>query len=61
MMERQIWIRLIESSNTEVSGASEMPQSRGKLILFGSLAAVFLLENRSRSISIDLDRSRLES
>ena len=26
------WMRLIENSNTEVSGASEVPQSRGKLI-----------------------------
>ena len=26
------WMRLVESSNTEVSGASEVPQSRGKLI-----------------------------
>ena len=26
------WMRLVESSNTEFSGASEVPQSRGKLI-----------------------------
>ena len=30
----QIWIRLVESSNTEVSGASEVPQYRGKLIFW---------------------------
>ena len=35
------WMRLVESSNTEVSGASEVPQSRGKLIFFRSPAAVF--------------------
>ena len=28
----QSWMRLAESSNTEVSRASEVPQSRGKLI-----------------------------
>ena len=38
------WTHLVESSNTEVSGASEVPQSRGKLFL-GSPAAVFLLKN----------------
>ena len=43
---------LVESSNKEVSGASEVPQSRGKLIFSGSPAAVFLLVNRSRSISV---------
>ena len=39
------WIRLVEISNTEVLGASEVPQSRGKLTFLGSLVAVFLLEN----------------
>ena len=28
------WMRLVESFNTEVSGASEVPQSRGKLIFY---------------------------
>ena len=43
------WMRLVETSNTtEVSGASEVPQSCGKLIFLGRPAAVFLLENRSR-------------
>ena len=32
IVARHSWIRLVESSNTEVSGASEGPQSRGKLI-----------------------------
>ena len=35
----------VERSNTEVSGTSEVPQSRGKLFL-GSPAAVFLLDMR---------------
>ena len=39
------WMRLVKSSNREVSGASEVPQSRGKLIFLGSLAALFLFEN----------------
>ena len=39
------WMRLVESSNMDISGASEVPQSRGKTILLGSPAAVFLLEN----------------
>ena len=26
------WMRLVKNSNMEVSGASEVPQSRGKLI-----------------------------
>ena len=26
------WMRLVESSNTEVSGASEVPQSRGTFL-----------------------------
>ena len=28
------WMRLVESSNMEVSGASEVPQYRGKLIFY---------------------------
>ena len=34
------WMRLVESSNTnkEVSGASEVPQSRGKLIFSVSVS-----------------------
>jgi len=39
------WMRLVKSSNMDVSGASEVSQSRGKLIFFGSPAAVFLLKN----------------
>ena len=48
------------SSNTEVSGASEVPQSRGKLLFLGSPAAVFLLKNRSRLskvVSIEIDQN----
>ena len=36
----------------QVSGASEVPQSRGKLFFSGSPAAVFLLKNWPRSISL---------
>ena len=53
-------MRLVETSNTDVSGASEVPQSRGKLFLLGSPAAVFWLKNRSRSskfVSIKIDRN----
>ena len=46
---QQCRMRLVESSNTEVSDASEVPQSHGKLIFLGSPAAVFFLENCSRS------------
>ena len=48
------WMRLVKSSNTEVSGASKVPKSRGKYF-FGSSAAVCLLQNHSRLILIDLD------
>ena len=51
---------LVESSNTDVSGASEVPQSRKKNIFLGSPAAVFLLKKRSRSsnfVSIDIDQN----
>ena len=48
---RHSWMHLVESSNTVVSGVSEVPQSRGKLFFFGSPAAVFLLKN----FPIDLD------
>ena len=41
------WMRLVKSLNTEVSDASEVPQSRG---IF--LAAVFSLKNQSRSSKI---------
>ena len=37
------WMRFVESSNTEVSGAFEVSQSRGKYFL-GNPAAVFLLK-----------------
>ena len=39
------WMRLVESSNTEVSGASEVPQSRGKLFLWEVQLLCVLLEN----------------
>ena len=55
-----IWMRLVGSSNTEVSSSSEVPQSCGKLKKIGSPAAVFLLENPSRSskfVSIEIDRN----
>ena len=35
------WMRLVESSSTDVSGASEVPQSRGKLILKKPSCCVF--------------------
>ena len=38
------WIHLVESSNTEVSGAFEVPKSLENCF-FGSPAAVFLVEN----------------
>ena len=49
------WVRLVENSNTEFSGASGVLQSRGKYFLW-SPAAVFLLGNWSWSISIDVNR-----
>ena len=49
----QIWICLVKSSNTEVSGASEVPQSHGKLIFRKLSCCVFA----QKLISIDLDRS----
>ena len=53
-------MRLAESSNTEVSGASEVPQSRGKLFFKEVQLLCFLLENRYRSskfVSIEIDRN----
>ena len=41
-------MHLVESSNTDVSGASEVSQSRGKLFLLESPTAVFLIENPFR-------------
>ena len=35
------WMRLVESSNTEVSGASEVPQSRGKYFFRKSSCCAF--------------------
>ena len=35
------WMRLVESSNTEVSGASEVPQTCSKLIFRKSSCCVF--------------------
>ena len=45
------WMRLVERFNTEVSGASEVPQSRGKLIFYEAKLLCFCSK-------IDLDRSR---
>ena len=47
----QVWIRLVKSSNTEVSGASEVPQSRGKYFSEAQLLCFCL--------KIDLDQSQL--
>ena len=50
---------LVESSNAEVSGASEVPQYC-QIYLLASQAAVFLLENRSCSskiVSIEINRN----
>ena len=46
-------MRLVESSNTEVSGASEVPQSRGKLFFFGKPSCCVFAR---KLISIDLDQ-----
>ena len=46
-------MRLVESSNTEVSDASEVSQSHGKLFL-GIPVAVFLLKIRSCSSKLVL-------
>ena len=35
------WMRLGESSNTDVSDASEVPQSRGKLLFRKSSCCIF--------------------
>ena len=56
----QIWIHLVESSNTDVSGASEVPQSRGKLVFLEAQLLCFCSNvdlDRYRLISIDLDWS----
>ena len=53
------WMSLAESSNMEVSGASEVPQSRDKLF-FSKSSCCVLLENQSRStkiMSIEIDRN----
>ena len=47
------WIRLVKSSNMEVSGASEVPQSRGKLFFRKPSCSV----SDQKLISIDLDRN----
>ena len=44
------WMRIVERSNTEVSGASGVTQFCGKLIF---QEAVFLLKNRSWPILIE--------
>ena len=53
------WMRLVESSNTEISDASEVPQSRGKLNFRKSSFRVFaqklILLVRFR---VDRDRSK---
>ena len=54
------WMRLVEYSNTGVSGASEVPQSRGKLIFYEVQLLCFCLKidlacqnlRRLRSIEI---------
>ena len=52
------WMRLVESSNTDVSGASEVPQSCCKLIFPEAQLLCFFAQ---KSILINLDRSRLDS
>ena len=47
-------MRLVEGSNTEVSGAYEVPQSRGKSIFLKSSSCVFAQK-------FDRDRSKYES
>ena len=58
------WVRLAKNSNTEVSGASEKPQSRGKLFFSEAQLLNFCSKidlDRSRLILINLNQSRLES
>ena len=47
------WMRLVKISNMEVSGASEVPQSRSKLFFLEAQLLCFCSK-------IDLDRSRLK-
>ena len=56
----QSWMRLIESSNVDVSGASEVPQSRGKLIFLEvQLYCVFAQKLISLvKIRVNRDRSK---
>ena len=42
---RHSWMRLVESSNTEVSGPSEVLQSRGKLIFEATQLLCFCSKN----------------
>ena len=50
---RHSWICIVKSSNTEVLGASEMPQSRGKLFFQEAQILCFCAK-------IDLDQSESE-
>ena len=52
---RHSCMRIVKISNTEVSGASEVPQSRGKLIFFWKPSCY---DFAWKSISIDLDWSQ---
>ena len=56
IVELESWhrfMRLVESSNTEVSGASEVPQSRGKLFFQKPSCCVFA----QKSMSIEVLRT----
>ena len=46
-------MRLVDSSNMKVSGASEVPQSHGKLVLKEAQLLCFCL----KIVSIDVDRN----
>jgi len=53
------WMHLVESSNMEVSCASEVPQSRGKLIFRKSSCCVFVQKLISLvKICVDRDQSK---
>ena len=57
---RHSWMRLVGSSNTEVLGASEVPQSHGKLFLRKSSCCVLCFGSKTISLvknRVDRDRS----
>ena len=60
-----IWMRFVKSSNTEVSGVSEVPQSRGKLIFQEAQLLCFCSKSDldrqhvCRSVTQNLDKDGL--